>query len=116
MLIRVILYQCQTNIVKQIGFVLRGMVNTYNKRINDKFKRGVADLVAAREYSTPSDFISVSEAQELILIHTGQTVCHTTAVRWITQNSLGSKLSGNKGQWIVDRQLLKDFLKQTFCH
>ena len=103
--------QCQTNLVRQIGFVFFGTITNQNKRFNHKFKEGVVDLVSTQHQRAPSDFISVAQAQEQILLQTGRTVSHSTAARWIGQNHLGHKLQGRKGQWIVDKHLLSSFLE-----
>jgi hypothetical protein len=112
----VILYQGQTKLVKQIGFVLRGVITTYNKRTNHKFRRGVAELVAVQNHRKPSDFISVGDAQQKIFSYTGRSVSHSTAARWVALNELGYKLDGIKGQWIVDSILFDKFMDQIVCH
>lgn len=38
-------------------------------------------------------------------------VSPSTTTRWISQNGLGYKLEGKKGQWIVDLELFDEFLE-----
>lgn len=90
-------FQCQTNLVKQIAFSFTGTITTENKRINRLFEEGVTHLVDTQNQRTPSDFITVAEAQQQILLQTGRAVSHSTAARWIAQNNLGCKLPGHKG-------------------
>ena len=105
--------QCQTNLVKQIGFVLYGTITTCNKRINHVFRNGVQSLLPTRNNRKTSDFITIAKARDRIVYHTGRTVSHSTVCRWIAQNELGFKLDGSRGQWIVDSVLFSDFLEHV---
>ena len=91
--------------------MIKGAITTHNKKINHKFKEGVADLLRSQNHRKSFDFITVAQAQEKTLIYTGRTVSHSTAARWIVLNGLGYKLPGNGGQWIVDSLLFVIFLE-----
>ncbi len=103
--------QCQTNLVKHIAFTFSGTITAQNKRINHLFKEGVQYLTVTEKDRKSSDFISIDQARKQILLQTGRTVSHSTAARWVAQNNLGHKLSGRKGQWVVDGMLFEDFLQ-----
>jgi hypothetical protein len=95
--------QRQTNLVKQIGFVLHGTLTTHNNRINHIFKDGVKSHLDAKNNRKTTDFITIAKARDRIIYHTGRIVSHSTVVRWIAQNELGFKLDGKRGESVHQR-------------
>jgi hypothetical protein len=109
---RVAPVQRQTNLVKQIGFVLYGEITIRNNRINHRFKE-VRSLLPTKNNRKSSDFITIAQARDRFIYYTGRMVSHSTLARWIAQNELGLKLEGKRGQWIVDPVLFDAFLEHV---
>lgn len=102
--------QCQTNLVKHITFNFSETINVQNKRINHLFKERVSYLVDNQKQRSPNDFISIEQARAQVLLQTGRAVSHSTIARWVSQNNLGHKLLGKRGQWVVDGPQFNKFL------
>ena len=103
----------QLNPAKQIALSLNWTITIHNNRTNHLFREGVSHLVDTQNQRSPENSMTIADAQQQILLQTGCTVSHCTAVRWIAKNNLGYKLPGHRGQWIVDRVLFEDFFVES---
>jgi len=102
--------QYKANLVTPIRFIIEGTISYNNHRVNYAWEEAVASLIKTEIIKDPVDCISIEMAIDLTARVTGNKVGRTAVTSWVSNNNLGRKLPGRKGQWIVFADPFKEYL------